>query len=859
MFTSSPVHSSDSDYWKKLVVFDSDEDQCSNESEVFLPLSLGPLNQKSIINDSGLMCDEDLEIFESGEETDDCSTNHEIDFVSHALVKDTNKVLYEDLLTTEPSKSNNSSSDEKVRQLNNSHVRPKNEINKLSKKSNPKPKRPCFICGVHQSALSRHFLTHKSDPRICEAFKLSKIERRKAFDSFKKQGIHQFNLNEVQNSNPKFLRERAQRSKKNMQSEKFLNSNNLLMCLKCKGFFAKSYKTRHQIKCGEDSCQALIPSIAIGEIDKYNSLDNDFKLNILNVINNDEIGTLAKSDSIILMIGSRLYGKIKRRFDKKLEVEKSVRCSMRRLANIYNRFTIEKTEYPAKMLAIEQGNSGDMFLRGNIDYLKKAIENYTDKGEDKIKSGLKSGIYYLLKDSAEKCMGYYLKTNRDDLSKEVSNFLYIFGLMKDEIFSDAVYDLNKRRNEKHKKPAQLPMEEDIQTIRNHIVITMEKLTSEYEIIDRPSFIQLRDCACARLTIFNGRRGGEPARLTIKEWENALNNVWLDKQRIKNTLSESQLEDGMKITYQSGKGVNHSVPVLIPTDTIEAMKLLGSADIRTQAGVSANNIYIFPSTQSSLYHCSGWHSLKNIIKQLNLIDESKVTGTNNRHRLSTLVAGLGVSDAQMSLAYDHFGHSETINKTIYQAPAAHRQLLSTGKHLEAIDQNSLKQDLKKTINIDKKEQKNRLVEKQEKPIKLAKVFLTRSKAKLEASVGSSTPISLNKQEIANESLENHSSTEYESNSSESEFEFKTNVNQINKTKKSFVSGRKYNQWDNENESAFFQRFMQYVSSNIGYPSRQEMTEFGIKYGFGYGTVRNKITNERAKKMRIVSQRINDIQM
>nr|XP_047126743.1 uncharacterized protein LOC124807965 isoform X2 [Hydra vulgaris] len=149
MFTSSPVHSSDSDYWKKLVVFDSDEDQCSNESEVFLPLSLGPLNQKSIINDSGLMCDEDLEIFESGEETDDCSTNHEIDFV--------------------------------VRQLNNSHVRPKNEINKLSKKSNPKPKRPCFICGVHQSALSRHFLTHKSDPRICEAFKLSKIERRKAF------------------------------------------------------------------------------------------------------------------------------------------------------------------------------------------------------------------------------------------------------------------------------------------------------------------------------------------------------------------------------------------------------------------------------------------------------------------------------------------------------------------------------------------------------------------------------------------------------------------------------------------------------------------------------------------------------
>ena len=57
-----------------------------------------------------------------------------------------------------------------------------------SKKSKPKPKRPCFVCGVEpvESALSRHFLTHKDDTRISEALKLPKIEKIKAFNSFKK-------------------------------------------------------------------------------------------------------------------------------------------------------------------------------------------------------------------------------------------------------------------------------------------------------------------------------------------------------------------------------------------------------------------------------------------------------------------------------------------------------------------------------------------------------------------------------------------------------------------------------------------------------------------------------------------------
>ena len=64
-----------------------------------------------------------------------------------------------------------------------------------------------------------------------------------------------------------------------------------------------------------------------------------------------------------------------------------------------------------------------------------------------------------------------------------------------------------------------------------------------------------------------------------------------------------------------------------------MKLLGSPEVRQGVGVPVNSMYIFLSTQGPLYHCSGWHSLKNIHGRLDLLNESKITGPNNSHHLS----------------------------------------------------------------------------------------------------------------------------------------------------------------------------------------------------------------------------------
>ena len=104
-----------------------------------------------------------------------------------------------------------------------------------------------------------------------------------------------------------------------------------------------------------------------------------------------------------------------------------------------------------------------------------------------------------------------------------------------------------------------------------------------------------------------------------------------------------------------------------------------------------NTYVFPSTHNSENHVSGWHALENCCKKCDL--NGKLTGTINRHRLSSLIGALGLPESDQMLAFDHFGHSGDVNKHIYQVPQAERQLATTGKYLQMIDNSSSTQSIK----------------------------------------------------------------------------------------------------------------------------------------------------------------------
>ena len=127
-----------------------------------------------------------------------------------------------------------------------------------------------------------------------------------------------------------------------------------------------------------------------------------------------------------------------------------------------------------------------------------------------------------------------------------------------------------------------------------------------------------------------------------------------------------------------------VPVLIPKDTQKALGLLADKRIRKDVCVSSKNKYLFPSTQGSECHASGWHIIHNLCKKLELSSSGNITATRQRHRVSTLFASLDLPQSERNAFFAHMGHSEDINVNVYQAPPAITEIIKVGKHLTKMD-------------------------------------------------------------------------------------------------------------------------------------------------------------------------------
>jgi integrase len=167
----------------------------------------------------------------------------------------------------------------------------------------------------------------------------------------------------------------------------------------------------------------------------------------------------------------------------------------------------------------------------------------------------------------------------------------------------------------------------------------------------------------------------------------VNRVWFDENRIQAMPDdEKEYFSGCTIMYQTGKGVNHIVPVIVPADTVPALRKITDVELRRECCVLDDNPYLFPSSLSSDVHVSGWHTISRVYKKAG-VKESEVTATKMRHLTSTLYAGLDMPEAKRHAFYRHMGHSKSIYENIYQAPLAEVEMREVGSILTQFGENS----------------------------------------------------------------------------------------------------------------------------------------------------------------------------
>ena len=449
---------------------------------------------------------------------------------------------------------------------------------------------------------------------------------------------------------------------------------NCLCVRDVKVFFKSKQIYRHKKRCSEQngtsygSCKFADLTIRAADL----GVSETFKVNILNRFRHNAVGEICRTDKAVLMLGEKLWSKSAKK-------ERHVIMSeMRLLANII-----------LGMRSIQENDSLDgrqVLVRDNFLALEQVIEDMSKKECGSLKAGLKLKIGYLLKKLIKVLKGHYIQINDMCMAEETTHFASLLDLNWDFTFYTAQLQCEQRRNSL-RKPQEMPNEEDLRKLKDFIVTQMTKLSGDaYKMWDLHDFVFMRNLIVSRLTIFNARRGGEPARLTLKEWKDAMDNVWINPQQVQQMEDplERAMVDQYKLAYQAGKGSRKLVPILVPKDTILPLQKL--VDARQEFEIPKSNPFVFPTTGGSDNHALGWHSIKKIVDIIHdqLEKPSLLISDKFRHRVSTLFALLELPAEERSKFYRHMGHSESMNTNVYQCPHAIGEIVDVGRYLQRFD-------------------------------------------------------------------------------------------------------------------------------------------------------------------------------
>ena len=510
---------------------------------------------------------------------------------------------------------------------------------------------------------------HHDDIEVQQIIKggLSTPEKRKAFARLRNEGLYQINKQKCNEETPTF--EKIKVDSGNAQSE-------TVHCNVCHGSYSKGFFYRHKKQCQESS-QNSKPVTAVPASLLPTTEEADF-VEILKSFQQNEVGNICRTDSTIRLIGRHLWLKDRTKVDKSDEVRKSVMADMRNLGNLYNQFK--------QLSSGDMSDSIHMFYRENWPTLRDSVVEMTSKDGSEVKYGLKNTMYYLLMKSALIIQGEALTVRSPEGKSrvdEMEHFMKLLRLHQNAVFGDAKYLINKSRQERLRLPQRCPPEELLQELRTYTLQRINHLTDQPQsAIGNTEFVELRNLVCARLTLFNARRGGEPSRLRVDQWDKR--HQWLPRSAM-NDLDEAEMSlfKRMDIVYGTGKG-NHLVSCMVPQDCIKAIEILATPDVRIQAGILKSNSFLFPNTEKSKHHTIGWDALDAICKKAS-IEGDMINATNQRSRMSTIYASLDVSPADRQYFYSHLGHSAEVNAGTYQRPLPVMAVTKVGKYLDEFDQ------------------------------------------------------------------------------------------------------------------------------------------------------------------------------
>ena len=378
------------------------------------------------------------------------------------------------------------------------------------RKVTPRPTKICPLCHITVSRLPEHLRAmHKANIEVQKLLLFDKMKNsegsNKILQSFRKRSL-QFQ-NEVALKEGSLLI-RTERGEKPVSA--------VVQCNGCAKFLTKDSFRRH-------SC----PGKTKTEAGLYFSIDEDHEAFMLTKLfermREDTIGNFCRSEPIVKRLGIAHYMQAHGSQHKEQEINEVARNRMREIARLFFCFKdiCQKKGYEPKL--------EDMFHSLHIQHLQSAIIQLTTATDKSVvRHGQRVHFGNLMKGAIEDLAQYFNFSGELEKEEQILKFKHGFSYVAKSVIAKSEKIMKKERLTIRTAPKSLQKDEDVHNF--HIYCKRKiKDTISSKLNSKHDYYTLRKLICSRLTIFNGRRGGEVSRLEKEEAMKALSDEWIQEE------------------------------------------------------------------------------------------------------------------------------------------------------------------------------------------------------------------------------------------------------------------------------------------------------------------------------------------
>jgi len=547
----------------------------------------------------------------------------------------------------------------------------------------------CIFCinDAHKktaySKLARHIeMCHKNEREVIELSflqpkdgdsqetKTSKLKKRKLlFEQIRKKGNFAHNSSVLNDGKGELVVE------KSPSDEKYIYKD-FLPCEYCFAFYHEKELYKHVSACHFAPVDApknrRVKSLAAMLLYQSSAACNDLQ-DLLSHMLVDDVSMTIRKDECLLRYGNSLC----RRHWNNNGQNYHISNKLRELARLLNE---------VRQICDNVHSFKDCIDCTKFEFVVQACTNLCGWDEETgtittPSIGIKLG--HSLKKISKILKGEALVKNDVNLKMKADDFYELIDIKwNDEISKCARTELEKR---KWNKVQMIPFTEDIKElhesvkkISNQSINLLAKDNSNLE-----AWRNLATSTLSRLLLFNRRRSGEPAKITISDFQAKVGGIEKMNEEIKSSLSsfELQLCSSLKRVEIRGKR-GRKVPLIFTADMERAVGLLIS--LRKSVGVSEENKFVFAVPNGSIQHIRGPDALRKHVKNCNIKNPHSLTTTNLRKHIATLSQILNLSEHELELLANHLGHDITIHREYYRLPESTLNLAKVGKILLAFE-------------------------------------------------------------------------------------------------------------------------------------------------------------------------------